>query len=124
VRSAPGVVGGTVSVGMGGRVAPGVTAAGNGVITVAWGVVDPVAGNAVRVGVTPGGIVAVGEAPGTAVDATTVGVLVAPGAVVAVGTGVEVAIGMGVEVGVGVADGDSRVSVGVARVVGVAVGSA
>ncbi len=123
MRSTPGVAGGTVSVGMGGRVAPGVTAAGDGVTTVAWGVVDPVAGNAVRVGVTPGRVVAVGEAPGGAVGATTVGVLVAPGAVVAVGTGVEVAIGMGVEVGVGVADGGTRVSVGVARVAGVAVGA-
>ena len=125
VRPTPGVAGGTVNVGTG-EVIPGVMGKGDDV-TDTRGVGDPGVMASVRVGVTPGRIVAVGEAPGGAVGATTVGVLVAPGAGVggigvAVGTGVAVAAGIGVKVDVGVADGGTRVAVGVARMVGVAVG--
>jgi len=128
VRPTPGVAGGTVGVSTGERLAPGVTVASDGVPAVARGVGDPGVMASVRVGVTPWAVVAVGEAPGGAVGATIVRVLVAPGAVVggigvAVATGVAVAAGIGVEVDVGVADGGTSVAVGVARMVGVAVGA-
>lgn len=123
VRPTPGVTGGTVGVSTGERLAPGVTVASDGVPAVARGVGDPGVMASVRVGVTPWRVVAVGEAPGGAVGATIVRVLVAPGAVVAVGIGVAVAAGIGVEVNVGVADGGTSVAVGVARMVGVAVGA-
>jgi len=135
VRSTPGVAEGTVGVGTG-EVTPGVIVDGDGDgVTDTRGVGDPGVMTGVLVGVTPGRIVAVGEAPGGAVGATIVGVRVAPGAAVAVGigvavaagvavaTGVAVAAGIGVAVGAGVADGGTRVAVGVARMVGVAVGA-
>lgn len=123
MRATPGVADGPISVDVGRRVAPGVTVVGDGVTPGTRGVGEPGASKGVHVGVTPGRMVAVGEAPGGAVGATIVGVLVAPGAVVAVGTGVAVAAGIGVELGVGVADGGTRVAVGVARMVGVDVGA-
>jgi hypothetical protein len=127
VRSTPGVAEVAISVGVGRRVAPGVTVVGDGVTPGTRGVGEPGAIKGVCVGVTPGRIVAVGEAPGRAVGATPVGVLVAPGAVVgtgvavATGMGVAVAAAIGVKVGVGVADGGTKVAVGVARMVGVTV---